>query len=603
MEANSWTKSFTPIIVAIWAALNITGVLSTDQYKRQFSNSSNLLNVFQVTKPVPAPQENGICENDLLLMDYVFALSYGKPFVGPYIPPPCEFNSVTMTLTVTSAGRQFDRLALMYLGDIEVFRHSTAEPTADGIIFKYTKDMTQYLSLWKEPQTIIFDLGNLIDDTYTASFNTTLRATFFTQEDAPETADLILPISAKRGSQNAASAFTFPADNATVVQTFPAGVSRAIVSIAACGQSTEEFWYTNVLSSDTDTFTPSTGALYGFSPFREVQLYIDGNLAGVAWPFPVIFTGGVAPGFWRPVVGIDAFDLREYEIDITPWLTLLNDGLSHTFSIKVTGLNDTGGQGPATLSETVGNNWVLTGKIFLFEGSSNSTGNVTAGILPRISAPSPDLALSSSYTQNATGANETLLYTVSVARSFSVSSSTGTWTQSLSYSNNGLFTSQGLTQRNTQTTNGLSSAQDSATGLNSDASFSYPIDVNTTFQLFGQNIKIDADINRGLEIHASGRPDLSVYTLVSGPSTLDTTQFGTARYSSVPNNTYNFGDTTQDFVETSLGSSYSRHVHAVNGSVVEDSQGSATRHVVIQPDVPLQRNVRAMLGRGPGSPK
>lgn len=40
-------------------------------------------------------------------------------------------------LTMTSAGRQFDRLAMMFLGDIEVFRTSTAEPTWYGIEFKY----------------------------------------------------------------------------------------------------------------------------------------------------------------------------------------------------------------------------------------------------------------------------------------------------------------------------------------------------------------------------------------------------------------------------------------------------------------------------------
>jgi hypothetical protein len=51
-----------------------------------------------------------------------------------------------------------------------------------------------------------------------------------------------------------------------------------------------------------------------------VQLLIDGQLAGLSWPFPVVFTGGIVPGFWRPVVGIDAFDLREDVIDITPWL-------------------------------------------------------------------------------------------------------------------------------------------------------------------------------------------------------------------------------------------------------------------------------------------
>ena len=79
------------------------------------------------------------------------------------------------------------------------------------------------------------------------------------------------------------------------------------------------------MQSDIYTFNDTFGELPGFSPFREVQLFIDGQLAGVVWPFPIIFTGGVVPGLWRPVVGIDAFDLKEDEIDITPWLPLLCD--------------------------------------------------------------------------------------------------------------------------------------------------------------------------------------------------------------------------------------------------------------------------------------
>lgn len=77
-----------------------------------------------------------------------------------------------------------------------------------------------------------------------------------------------------------------------------------------------KFWWSNAPQSAIDTF-PRYGRLYGYSPFREIQLLIDGMLAGVAWPFPTIFTGGIVPGLWRPVVGIDAFDLKEYEVDIT----------------------------------------------------------------------------------------------------------------------------------------------------------------------------------------------------------------------------------------------------------------------------------------------
>jgi hypothetical protein len=110
-----------------------------------------------------------------------------------------------------------------------------------------------------------------------------------------------------------------------------------------------------VFSSNVHTFGPDP--LPGHAPFREIQLLIDGRLAGVVWPFPVIFTGAIVPGFWRPVVGVDAFDIREDEIDITPWLPLLCDGESHAFAIRVVGIDDDG-KGHGRLSETVGSYWV-----------------------------------------------------------------------------------------------------------------------------------------------------------------------------------------------------------------------------------------------------
>jgi hypothetical protein len=74
-----------------------------------------------------------------VIVDYPFAYSYGAPFVGNFTPPSCSFNRVTWNLTVTSHGRQFDRLGIVYLGDTEVFRTSTAEPTANGIEWTYLK--------------------------------------------------------------------------------------------------------------------------------------------------------------------------------------------------------------------------------------------------------------------------------------------------------------------------------------------------------------------------------------------------------------------------------------------------------------------------------
>lgn len=552
-----------------------------------------------------------------------------------------------MNFTVTSRGRQFDRLGLMYLGDIEVFRTSTAEPTASGILWTYVKEMDQYDSLWKIKQKIIFDLGNLIDSTYTGSFNTTLTATFFTVPESRATADIILPISSRQSLSNKPSAFSVPSENASVSYTLPQNIQRAVVSLSACGQASEEFWYTNTFSSQTDTFESTAGTLYGYSPFREVQLLIDGQLAGVSWPFPIIFTGGIVPGLWRPIVGIDAFDLREHEIDITPWLPLLCDGSAHTFEIRVAGLDDNGND-HATLTQTVGSYWVVSGKIFIFSDEPES---ITTGTRPEMTAPSPQIQISSSITTNAAGDNETLTYNTTVSRYLSISSNFRTsqgsrlasWNQSLTYTNHNAFSNRGLTQSTTQNTSGIE------TSSSAGYTYFYPLSVDSSFATFPSGaFSINASISRGLDYSVlgssifpsgvqsfnvtspatmplPGRPQPQIMTLPTSlpkfnGTLLSTTQTGSAAYLSAGNASYSYGTTEQNFnfkgAELRLDGPtfelYSRHVKAVNSTVTEDEQSLIGRPFEIPTGQPglikgtpgfKGLSVRAALGRGPGRPK
>ncbi len=553
-----------------------------------------------------------------------------------------------MNLTVTSRGRQFDRLGLMFLGDIEVFRTSTAEPTKDGIIWTYIKEMDQYNVLWKTEQKIIFDLGNLVNEIYTGTFNATLTATFFTVPEPRPSADLILPISAKRSSNNVASAFSFPDQIASVGHQLPGNIKRAVVSVSACGQSTEEFWYTNALTSDADTFASTTGSLYGRSPFREVQLLIDGQIAGVSWPFPVIFTGGIAPGLWRPIAGIDAFDLREHEIDITPWLALLCDGASHMFELRIVGLDDDGAD-HATLSQTVGSYWVVTGKIFVFLDKS---GSVTTGSSPNVKAPLPRVVISSKITTNSAGTNQTLSYETRVTRDLSVVSTIITsdgsalvnWTQRLSYSSSNAFLNQGFTQLTRQNTTGSDA---SSSGYNN--TYSYPLSVNSSFfaNAVG-NFGISASLSRSLEYNIFGASifpsgiqyfeistptifnipgDLAPITMqlptnipAFGGALISTNQTGSAGFMSAGNWSYSYGTTEQDFSFQGVEAGwreltyelYKRHVLAVNFTVSEDSQklmGQTLRISTAQPGEILRSeefrgfSVKCMLGRGPGKTK
>ncbi|KAH7419703.1 peptide N-acetyl-beta-D-glucosaminyl asparaginase amidase A-domain-containing protein [Cadophora sp. MPI-SDFR-AT-0126] len=454
------------------------------------------------------------------LMEHEFIDSFGKPFVGKFTPPACMGNSntVIMNFTVRSFGGQFDRLATMYFGDTEVFRTSTAEPKKSGIVWTYMKDMSHLMSLWKVPQKVIFDLPNQTNVNITGTYMTSLTATFFSASEPVDAANVILPLSAKRGiNESLPSTFIVPSttQNATITLSagsIPRNAKRAIVSIAATGQGDEEFWWQNVLSSAVSTYNASGGVLFGDSPFREVQLWLDGQMAGVVWPFPVIFTGGIVPAFWSPMVGIQAFDLSEGEIDVTPWLGSLCDGKAHTFDMKVVGLSDNAGK-TAVINQGVGSNWVLSGKIFIWTESNTTT--PTTSDLIKISSSDPEISVSQTIQQNATGGNDTLVYTTSVRRSLTITSNIKTsqypngreaiWTQSLSQTTNNALTSQGNVQSNTHATSGKDSfllgAQTPYT-----KTYSYPLFANTTVtNLQNGAIRIDATIDRTYHSEISGQ--------------------------------------------------------------------------------------------------
>lgn len=102
------------------------------------------------------------------------------------------------------------------------------------------QDMTNYLSLFKKTQKIIFDLGNLVDDTYTAAFNVTLTSVYFTAVESAAPADLVLAVSSGRSAFDSPSVWTVPPENASKLLILPSNTARAVFTIAATGQSAEE---------------------------------------------------------------------------------------------------------------------------------------------------------------------------------------------------------------------------------------------------------------------------------------------------------------------------------------------------------------------------
>ncbi|XDG03182.1 hypothetical protein ABKA04_002797 [Annulohypoxylon sp. FPYF3050] len=404
--------------------------------------SQGTLEVFQAAPPPRATFDGPACRQ--VLFEHDFGNSYNAPYVGPYSPPEgCSFTTAIFNLSVVSSGRQFDRLATLWLGDIEVWRTSTAMPTQSGIHWSFQKDMTIWHSLLTQNQKIIFDMGNLIDgDRYTGYFNVTIEALYYDDRyfSGFHPAEHIYPISTSSSSNNTTSLFSLPSDSGSVNLTLPRNVKSAVVSVTASGNGEEEFWFTNVPTEYVHTFPSNDGWLYGYSPFREVQVLIDGQLAGVSWPFPILFTGGVDPGAWRPIVGIDAFELPSFEIDITPWLGLLTDGQSHTFQLRVVGFDISmeDGVGP------VGENWWVSGSVFVW--LDNTAEQTTSdNFRSEVTKPSFEFrpVVGTAITDNGTATNTSFYFALTASRNLTISSRIlkgadareVTWTQSLSFSN------------------------------------------------------------------------------------------------------------------------------------------------------------------------
>lgn len=339
-----------------------------------------------------------------------------------------------------------------------------------------------------------------------------MTASFFSAPQGVTPADTVIPISSRQANNDSQpSVFSIPDQIASnVITDFPRNAVKAIFSVSATGQGNEEFWWSNVLQSNALTYNASGGQLPGNSPFREVQVLLDGKLAGVQWPFPVIFTGGVSPAFWQPTVGIDAFDLKEGEIDISPWLPVLCDGQPHNLTVNVVGLSDDGKT--ASLSPNVTSNWQVTGKLFVW--LDPKADSITTGSPPAVNGADPTIAISQSVTQNATGFNDTLKYTTSVSRSFTVSGSittsagntTVTWTQTLAHTDDAVLSNGGQNQVNVITTTGTDTSargEDEAAGFTTR--YSFPLNSNVTSQAFPNGtVRLDATLERTKSVDRTG---------------------------------------------------------------------------------------------------
>ena len=339
-----------------------------------------------------------------LFTDYQFAFFADTTQTFPFTPPTkCSgpWEKVVLDIDFSeNGGVQFDRTASLYLANANIYFGTTPEPLSTLTnTWHVERDVTDYAALMMTPQTGTMVLQNCTTDCpppyntpstfLTGIFTVNARLEFYPagrnhgQDNGSP--DVVLPLEQSNGSGGVnLPAFLFtPTDQFSTTFTLPTNIERVYVDVISQSQSVDEQWYA-CFPDDLSSINELYGC--GHTDFRETEVTIDGQLAGIAPISPWVYTGFL-PDQWVPMPGAQTLDFVPYRVNLTPFAALLNDGKPHTVALNV--FND-----DSYFSETAS---LL---LFLDHGSRHVTGAVTKNTL---TSPSPVVTENLQGTSTVTG--------------------------------------------------------------------------------------------------------------------------------------------------------------------------------------------------------
>jgi len=258
-----------------------------------------------------------------------------NPYDFSYTPPancPGPWQKVVLVANIyVTAGIQYDRTANFWLGGTNIYFGTTAEPSPDlSPNWVIQTDLTDYSALLATAQQGQADIGNTVNSQYTGIIYASAELEFYpidhTEAPPPRPFDQVLPMSPTPGTVQLTDT------TSTLSQTFtlPTNIQGAYLDVFAQSQNDDEFWYTcvpNDLSSELQSC--------GNTAFREGEITIDGEAAGVAPIYPWIYTGGIDPYLWFPLPGVQTLNFVPYRVNLTPFAGVLSNGQPHTISLSV----------------------------------------------------------------------------------------------------------------------------------------------------------------------------------------------------------------------------------------------------------------------------
>jgi peptide N-acetyl-beta-D-glucosaminyl asparaginase amidase A len=448
------------------------------------------------------------------------------PKVFSYAPPagcagPWAKVVFTADFTVT-AGRQFDRTAAFYLGHASIYYGTTAEPRAAlSPSWHVERDVTDLTAIFTSAQSGEANIGNFVGVSGGVTYNGIIYANaaleFYpasAEERAPRTPDLVVPVN---GSGGDAGTLNNTASQITQTLNLPGNVERAYLDVIAQSQSNDEFWYFCV-PDDQAVHLQSCGN----TPFRETEVTIDGQPAGVAPIYPWIYTGGIDPYLWEPIPGVQTLDFRPYRVDLTPFAGILADGNPHVLAVSVYNANSY---------------FLATANLLVF--TDHGAARVSGGLLSSTLTGAPVPVVAEHIQVNPSGPTYTGTISVSSRREFAISgyvdTSHGrvltTLEQSISYVSRQEFDVSPTSDiQNAQQTTHVDSVVSTRAGGDESVSeqhFSYPLRLNYSFVVNADGTATQITTSDQRDLERESRPDANgrVRTLDNKVHATDTLQF------------------------------------------------------------------------------
>jgi len=249
------------------------------------------------------------------------------------------------------AGHQYDRTASIWLKGVNLYFGTTEEPSPGfGPSWRVERDLTDYTSLLRSPGEGAALVNNWVDSIRGSIIHARARILFYPASasyPAPRTPDAVYSLN---GARNAAANLQSGPDQLLRRMAFPRNTTRVYMDLFAQSQFHDEFWYTclpDEYIQQTTAFAMKRGykgapvhaRACGGGSYREAEVSIDGQPAGLAPIYPWVYTGGIDPYLWRPTPGVETLNFVPYRLDLTPFAGLLSNGAQHSISVRVLGAN------------------------------------------------------------------------------------------------------------------------------------------------------------------------------------------------------------------------------------------------------------------------